>query len=104
MDQVITPCSGTSRHRPPSKLTEAPTNPPNLTSPLPLRVQARTVAAFRQEPYGCGGELLAKRLRRDPFAVGPPHPSRCPDMRALLMHCSPYLFEGKLPWGGGVVG
>jgi hypothetical protein len=42
-----------------------------------LYLQARTVAAFKDEPYGCGGELLLKKLRRDPFAVGPPHaPSR----------------------------
>ncbi len=60
--------------------------------------EARTVAAFREDPYGCTGELLAKRLHRDPFAVGPIHPSRCPELRALLNHCEPYLFDGDLPW------
>ncbi|KXZ54397.1 hypothetical protein GPECTOR_5g53 [Gonium pectorale] len=60
--------------------------------------EERTVRSFTSDPYGCGGELLAKRLRRDPFAVGPIHPSRCPEMRALLSFCGPQLFEGKLPW------
>ncbi len=60
--------------------------------------EAKTVEAFRGDPYGCAGNLLQKRLGRDPFAVGPIHPSRCPDMRALLMHCAPTLFEGSLPW------
>lgn len=56
------------------------------------------MAAFRDNPYGCTSDLLEKKLRRDPFAVGPIHPSRCPEMRALLGHCSQHLFEGKLPW------
>mmetsp|Transcript_11004 Transcript_11004/g.30176 ORF Transcript_11004/g.30176 Transcript_11004/m.30176 type:complete len:315 (+) Transcript_11004:353-1297(+) len=61
--------------------------------------EARTVAAFKNEPYGCGGDLLLKRLRRDPFAVGAPHaPSRCPDLTELIQWCSPYLYSGHLPW------
>ena len=64
--------------------------------------EARTVAAFNEDPYGCStAELLQKRLRRDPFAVGPIHPSRCPDMKALLLHCSPDIFSGALPWVPG---
>lgn len=62
--------------------------------------EARTVAAFSKDPYGCTGELQQKRLHRDPFAVGPIHPSRCPDMKALLAYCSPTLFAGVLPWAG----
>jgi hypothetical protein len=82
-----------------------PLNPdPRLESQVPPEAkgaeagEARTVAAFREDPYGCTGELLAKRLHRDPFAVGPIHPSRCPELRALLNHCEPYLFDGDLPW------
>ncbi|GFR46772.1 hypothetical protein Agub_g8400 [Astrephomene gubernaculifera] len=60
--------------------------------------EARTVSSFAADPYGCGGELLAKRLHRDPFAVGPIHPSRCPEMRALLAYCGPDMFPGRLPW------
>jgi len=63
-----------------------------------LTGEARTVASFQQDPYGCTGELLQKKLRRDPFAVGPPHRSRCPDMRGLLQHCSPRLYTGRVPW------
>jgi len=75
-----------------------------LGTPIPPAAQgategeARTVAAFRNNPYGCEGELLQKRLRRDPFAVGPIHPSRCPAMHDLLMHCGNDLFEGVVPW------
>ena len=53
-----------------------------------------------QEPYGCHDELLQKRLRRDPFAVGPPHASRCPALRELLAHCESTPFAGPLPWAG----
>lgn len=61
-------------------------------------VQAGTVAAFRQDPYGCKEPLLDKKLRRDPFAVGPPHPSRCPALKGLLQYCGTTLYEGRLPW------
>jgi hypothetical protein len=62
--------------------------------------EARTVAAFVKDPYGCdpAGELVAKRQRRDPFALGPPHPTRCPAMSALLTHCSPDRYRGSVPW------
>ena len=62
--------------------------------------EARTVAAFVDNPYGCVGDLLAKKLRRDPFAVGPIHPSRCPAMKGLLMHCGTAPYPGRLPWAG----
>lgn len=55
-----------------------------------------------QEPYGCHDELLRKRSGRDPFAVGPPHFSRCPQLRQLLVHCADYIFEGPLPWDEGI--
>lgn len=63
--------------------------------------EARTVAGFAKDPYGCdpNGELAAKRTRRDPFAVGGPHPSRCPAMAELLRHCEPEQYSGPVPWG-----
>lgn len=63
-----------------------------------MQGEAATVAAFERDPYGCAGPLLAKRVRRDPFAVGPPHPSRCPALAGLLAHCAPKLFSGAVPW------
>lgn len=51
-----------------------------------------------RDPYGCSGDLLAKRLRRDPFAVGPPHPSRCPALQGLMSWCQRSPYPGKLPW------
>lgn len=76
--------------------TDTPPRPSLV--PAPQEGEARTVRSFREDPYGCGGELLAKRLRRDPFAVGPIHPSRCPEMRGLLGHCGPEMYRGHLPW------
>lgn len=60
--------------------------------------EAATVAAFLRDPYGCSGTLLAKKSRRDPFAVGAPHPSRCPAMAGLLQHCGSKPYAGVLPW------
>ncbi|KAF8063850.1 SPAC57A10.07 [Scenedesmus sp. PABB004] len=85
-----------------------------LGTPVPAEAtgaaagEAATVAAFQRDPFGCSGALLAKKARRDPFAVGPPHPSRCPAMAELLKYCSPkgQPFPGRVPWalleeGGG---
>lgn len=68
--------------------------------------EARTVAGFVKDPYGCdpAGELVAKRQRRDPFALGPPHPTRCPAMAALLTHCSAQQYRGPVPWEEGEEG
>lgn len=63
--------------------------------------EAATVAAFIRDPYGCSGTLLAKKARRDPFAVGAPHPSRCPAMAGLLKHCGAKTYTGPLPWDSG---
>jgi len=52
-----------------------------------LEGEARTVAAFRKDPFGCFNPLMEKKLARDPFAVGPPHPSRCPAIEPLLTYC-----------------
>lgn len=66
--------------------------------------EAATVAAFLRDPYGCSGTLLAKKSRRDPFAVGAPHPSRCPAMAGLLQHCGSRPYAGALPWDRGKAG
>lgn len=63
-----------------------------------LQGEAATVAAFQKDPYGCSGALLAKKSRRDPFAVAAPHPSRCPAMADLIKFCSHKLFPGTVPW------
>jgi len=60
--------------------------------------EASTVAAFMKDPYGCTCKLLEKKSKRDPFAVGPIHPSRCPGMTELLGHCSSSTFKGHVPW------
>lgn len=64
----------------------------------PMQGEAATVAGFRADPYGCSGKLKAKKAQRDPFAVGPIHPSRCPDMASLLGYCGRNTFPGPLPW------
>jgi hypothetical protein len=61
--------------------------------------EASTIAAFHDDPYGCAHDLLkGKRLKRDPFAVGPIHPSRCPAISELLTYCGSTVFKGELPW------
>ena len=67
---------------------------------VPQEGEAKTVAAFEDDPYSCAptSMLLEKKLHRDPFAVGPPHPSRCPAMMGLLQYCGTKRYSGKLPW------
>ena len=67
-------------------------------SPRAAAGEAAAVAAFRDDPYGCAGELGAKRVGRDPFARGVPYLGRCAAAHALLAHCGPAPFRGPLPW------
>jgi hypothetical protein len=60
--------------------------------------EAETLAAFETDPYGCSGDLAAKRMERDPFAEGGYSGAECPAMDELLMHCGPEAFSGPLPW------
>lgn len=72
-----------------------------MTRPvLGCQGEARTVAAFRHDPYGCRGELREKKAQRDPFAQGPYSAEHCPAMAPLLSCCSTVVYAGKplLPW------
>jgi len=60
--------------------------------------EAKTGDQFSRDPYGCGPELSTKRVERDPFFVGPPHASRCPDLASLLSYCGSSVYTGSLPW------
>lgn len=62
--------------------------------------EAATAALWGADPWGCGGELGAKRAARDPFGRAPPYlrgPS-CPELADLLAFCGPGPFRGPLPW------
>lgn len=66
----------------------------------------KTLAAFRQDPFGCQGALLAKKEDRDFFAVGPYFGNRCPDIESLLSYCDNAKQKGQkthtqLPWDTG---
>lgn len=65
---------------------------------MPLQGEAKTVAAFRADPYGCGEGLASKRAARDPFSLGSLTPERCPAMGELLDYCGPQPYQGPLPW------
>ena len=71
---------------------------PALTEAAENGEQA-TVDAFKRDPYGCFGDLAAKRIARDPFADGGYAGERCPDLAELLSHCGPNVYSGDLPWG-----
>jgi len=70
---------------------------PALT-PEAAEGEHKTAAAFEEDPYGCKGELGAKRAVRDPFADGGYAGERCPALSELLRYCGPGLFAGSLPW------
>ena len=65
-----------------------------------MQGEAKTLAAFEADPYGCAGELAEKRAARDPFADGGYAAGRCPALGALLEYCGPQIFGGALPWDG----
>ena len=61
-------------------------------------------AAWAAQPFGCGAELLEKRIARDPFARGVPYLARCAALHGLLAHCGPGPYRGRLPWDREDVG
>lgn len=78
------------------------TGPPCIHShlyPRPLQGEAATVKQFEADPYGCAGELAAKRRERDPFRLGTPTGDRCPALKPFLSgRCRSAPFRGPLPW------
>ncbi len=62
--------------------------------------------AFERDPFGCRGELAAKRHDRDPFNEGAPYSSQVKILSAFWLHidtCSQRLYTGPLPWSPGVM-
>lgn len=61
---------------------------------------SQSARPFMSDPYGCisDGPLAAKRRTRNPFRRRHAYARTCPQMRALLAHCSTNIFDGPLPW------
>ena len=60
--------------------------------------EARTIAAFREDPYGRGRNLGQKRTERNPFSRHAPYRLTCPELEGILRHRGPTPYEGALPW------
>lgn len=73
-------------------------NPDDLDGSL--KGEAKTLAAFRQDPFGTEEPLQSKRDRRNPFRQTPPYLTTCPEMVGLLDHrtADGKTFNGTLPW------
>lgn len=54
--------------------------------------------AWAAQPYGCGAQLTAKRVGRDPFSRGVPYLARCAALHPILEWCGPVPFGEELPW------
>lgn len=63
-----------------------------------LEGEQSVLAMFREDPYGCRGELRKKRIGRDPFLRAVPYPVGCPEMRGLFGYCGSDYYIGNLPW------
>lgn len=69
-----------------------------LTDAICVQGEKKTLAAFQRDPYGCSDALARKRQERDPFAIGPYTPERCPVVGPLLAYCGPNIYTGPLAW------
>lgn len=59
---------------------------------------ANSVGPYSRDPYGCSEELQAKRAQRNPFHRSHGYYFGCPELRGLLNHCGPEIFDKELPW------
>lgn len=73
-------------------------NPPQEKLADTLASEAKTVEAFKLDPYGNGGALKGKRKARTPFKNGIPYPLTAPEIRNLLLYEGTVLFTDKVPW------
>lgn len=63
-----------------------------------VKGEEKVVEMFREDPYGCNGELRKKRLERDPFLRAIPYPAGCHEMKGLFGYCGTEYYYGNLPW------
>lgn len=73
-------------------------DPDNLNVNLPFELQR--LQDFRLDPYGASPNLAAKREARNPFRRFHGYAHTCPELRNLLAHAGPELYEETLPWSG----
>lgn len=53
---------------------------------------------FKNDLYGCEGDLKEKREKRNPFKRFHGYEQTCPEMKDLLDYCGKEVFSGPLPW------
>ena len=49
---------------------------------------AAAYAAFEVDPFGCEGDLAAKKRSRDPFHRSVPYEASCPELAPLFERCA----------------
>lgn len=73
-----------------------PNNPRHLDQALASEHNA--IEAYTRDPYSSGERFRAKRIERNPFRRQNGYSISCPELRELLLHEGPEMFQGPLPW------
>jgi hypothetical protein len=73
-------------------------NPADLDGTL--KGEAKTLAAFKQDPFGTEEPVRSKRERRNPFKQKSIYSATCPEIAGLLKHKTSdgRIYKGILPW------
>lgn len=71
-------------------------NPDDMASAL--RGEAKTIERFCKDPYGTHDSLLEKRRAREHSGRLISYVWSAPEMKGLLTHPGPELYNGPLPW------
>lgn len=71
-------------------------NPEDLE--LALRGEEKVIELMKNDPYCNHGELLKKRIQRNPWKRQNGYSISCPELKELLEYQGAEIFKGKLPW------
>jgi len=65
---------------------------------LPSFEVEHSINNFKEDPYGCKGVLLEKKIDRNPFKRNNPYSKSCPELKEILEYCKTNEIINEIQW------